>query len=1142
MQDLSNKIVHGLEPNEPVTIIGVKPLGSKISLRYTGNNSGKRSSKVLSPEEYERLEVITEEGEFNFKGNAEHFKLFVEAERIHTAYQFDPLFAVNCSVVDPLPHQVEAVYQNLLPLPRIRFLLADDTGAGKTIMAGLLIKELMIRSLVERILIITPGGLTKQWQQDEMQLKFNMSFRLVDRATFNSEPNIFTTADRLVTSIDFLRGEDVINVAKETRWDMIIVDEAHKLSAYNYGNRSYKSQRYSTIEALAGQCEHLLLLTATPHRGRKDTFKNLLQLLDEDIFASDVLVTDRINELSKTGANKFFIRRLKEEMKDWEGAPLFKKRYTKTTAYKLTTPEMRLYDAVTNYLTRRKEEADQNRNVHVTLTLMVMQRRLTSSIYAIMRTLHKRHEALKGVLEIIHANPKLWTQRHKFETVEINDIDDYDELSDEERQQLEDVLSDSKKFKLFTTANNAQEIREEADEVKVLYEMAKGLYESNTEEQKLKVLRELLTSQDVVDNDKKLVIFTEHKDTLDYLEDQLGKRGGLTIATIHGGKSVDERRAAQDAFREDAQILLATDAAGEGINLQFCTQLLNWDIPWNPNRLEQRMGRIHRYGQKEDVIVFNMVAQNTREGAVLERLLVKLDVIREQLGDDRVYDVISDVMEGMDLSKIKEAVFDGRQNEFTDLLDASPEQTAELFQQKIEEQETRLGHSTVNYASARTLKEKSDERRLTPIYVRDFFESAFHNLGGNINEVAPGIYQIVQFPRPVEQLLRREYNMNAEAKNINYCFDKTIFREAEHGSRYGKLHYISPGNPIFDSVLRVIREQYREEALKGTILISADEKEPYFAYLVRSSITDNRSEQSESIADAQSAFVAQKETGDFSSTSPAKFLNLFPPNNLAIQPEVPEPMTNDKVMAWAFEHITEPQFEAVERRTQDDTQERRLYLEEAFSNLQFDLIAEINDLQGDLLQGKRNTDEKLQRKEEAMNRLLVKRAERLLKLDQMTELSVREPEVLACAYVVPLTEVQFESNFGMKRDDEVERIAMEFAMAYEREHGRTPEDVGAQNLGYDVSSTDADGLKRYIEVKGRAGDEDRVMLTENEKARLSQLGNKAWLYIVLKCKRGNPELFRIQDPGRVLRFEKISKGVQYLLLRDEWTAHLCENE
>ena len=630
-----------------------------VSVSYTGVNSNLASNKVITRAEFEKLEVLTSAGIFNFTGDPRRFSLFAEAERISSAYQFDPLFAVNCSIVDPLPHQVEAVYKFLLPMPKIRFLLADDTGAGKTIMTGLLLKELLMRGIIERILIITPGGLTKQWQEDELGVKFNLPFTLVNRSRFASDPNVFHTTPRIVTSIDFISREDILQVAGNAHWDLIVFDEAHKLSAYEYGTKVYRSQRYEAAAKLSRQCEHLLLLTATPHRGRMDTFKMLLQILDEDIFATEDIANTRIREFEKGGINKFFIRRLKEDMKDWDGKPLFKERFTKTTSYELTPVEKDLYDSVTDYLTTKKAEASQSRNIHVSLALSVMQRRLVSSIFAIKNTLERRFNALQSIVEEVRRNPNIWQQRHKLETLDVATIDDYDELEDEERDALENIMSDPKKFKLFTTAKSLPEIQSEAEEVKKLFLKADTLYKSQQEEQKFIKLRELLTSQNVIDGEK-LVIFTEHKDTLLYLEERL-KNNGYTVVTIHGGKAVDERRQAQwDFAKPETQILLATDAAGEGINLQFCRLLINWDIPWNPNRLEQRMGRIHRYGQKQDVLVFNMVASNTKEGQVLERLLQKLDIIRESMGDDRVYDVIQDILEDVRLDDIADSVQIGR--------------------------------------------------------------------------------------------------------------------------------------------------------------------------------------------------------------------------------------------------------------------------------------------------------------------------------------------------------------------------------------------------------------------------------------------------------------------------------------------------
>lgn len=699
-------IIKNLSTSEAVIIDKIKKLGSKFSLSFTGVNSRKQSSKILNLEQIAKLQVVTSNGVFNFSGNPDKFILFAEAERINSAYQFDPLFAINCSVVDPLPHQVEAVYKFLLPQPRIRFLLADDTGAGKTIMTGLLLKELLMRRIVERILIVTPGGLTKQWQEDEMGVKFNIPFKLVNREVFSSEPTVFQTSNHVVASIDFISREDVLNVLSQTSWDIIVFDEAHKLSAYEYGIKTYRSKRYEAAHVLSKQCEHLLLLTATPHRGRKDTFKLLMQLLDEDIFATDDLAAERVRELSQDGSNKFFIRRLKEDMKDWDGNPLYKDRYTKTVSYNLTQEEKRLYDAVTEYLTVRKEQAAETKNIHVSLALQVMQRRLVSSIYAIRNTLHKRWLALQGLADDLDRNPSLWKQRPKLEVLDLDNLDELDELDDDERDVLDNIMADPKKLKLFTTSKSIAEIKQEAAEVKSLYEMANTLFNQQKEEQKYRELKLLLTSQGVVDGEK-LVIFTEHKDTLLYLQERLSNNG-YTVATIHGGMTVDERREAQCRFMTpDVQILICTDAAGEGINLQFCRLLINWDIPWNPNRLEQRMGRIHRYGQKSDVIVFNMVASNTREGQVLKKVLNKLDIIREQLGDDRVYDVIQDVLKGVSLDSIICSVLDGRESDLDRFIDKDDKELTDLFRRSIDEQDSSIAHTSVDYHDARLFIENN---------------------------------------------------------------------------------------------------------------------------------------------------------------------------------------------------------------------------------------------------------------------------------------------------------------------------------------------------------------------------------------------------------------------------------------------------
>jgi SNF2 family DNA or RNA helicase len=1129
-------IVKNLLENEPVQINKISPLGNMTSIHFTGINSNISNNKLLTKEQLIALEVITINGTFNFTGNPEKFKLFAEAERINSAYQFDPLFAVNCSVIDPLPHQVEAVYKYLLPLPNIRFLLADDTGAGKTIMTGLLIKELMMRDLIERILIITPGGLTKQWQEDELGLKFNLPFKLVNRPTFNADPNIFSSNNKLVTSIDFIRAEDVLNVVGEVSWDLVVVDEAHKLSAFDYGQKSYRSKRYQALETIAKKGEHLLLLTATPHRGRTDTFKNLLQLLDEDIFASDNLVTSRINEINESGINRFFIRRLKEQMKDWKGNPLFKKRNTKTIMYNLTPEEKRLYDRVTNYLMKRREEAKEQSNIHVSLALMVMQRRLTSSIYAILRTLRNRYEALNGLLNELTENPGLWKQRQKLE-MDVDDIEDYEDLDDDEKDGLEKIMADPRKFKLFTTAKSSSELREERDQVRELVSFAEHLYASNQEEAKFKRLKDLLKEQGAFDHkEEKLVIFTEHKDTLIYLTERL-TNNGYQVVTIHGGKSVEERRLAQSEFARNAQILIGTDAAGEGINLQFCRLLINWDIPWNPNRLEQRMGRIHRYGQKQDVMVFNMVAQNTREGNVLQRLLQKLDLIREQMGDDRVYDVISDIFEEVAMEDIIDTTFNQKETKFDRVIDLNF--TRENVERKIKEQREKMAHSNVDYQGAKELKEKSDERRLQPIYIQRFFVNAFKFIEGRLEEITPSIYRVSNFPDEVAKVLKKDYNISADLTDYRLCFDKQVFLDYQFNNQGARMFYVNPGNPIFDALLKVIRNLFREEMMKGTVLISPEDKEAFLAFLVKSQIVDSRpSKGIENVADEIIHLVCQHPQKNFYSTSPAKLIDLKAPSDFAKTTEPPEPVNEEVVNEWCFENITLSQFNAAQLRVETDISKRKEYLDEAFNNVIFDITSEINELQGKILlgdNGEVKTGEKIARKQAKIKDLTTRKILRHQQLEAMAKLSPKTPEILGCAYVVPLNQVEYSAHYGMQRDDDVEQIAMAFAMDFERGDGWKPEDVSADNLGYDVRSTGPDLLKRYIEVKGRSGT-GGVMLSENEMFRLGQLGDAAWLYIVYNCK-SKPELVRINNPAKNLKFETKTKGVQYFLPENEWKKY-----
>ena len=1112
-------LIKGLMDSEIARIDAFKTHGKMISIRFTGLQSNVQDSRILSESDLLKLEILGQEGEFTFLGDPEKFLLFAEAERIRSSYLFDPLFAVNCSIVDALPHQVEAVYRVLLKMPRIRYLLADDTGAGKTIMTGLLLKEMLSRGLLRRILIITPGGLTKQWVEDELGLKFNLPFVLGDRSALKANSGFFHSHDRIVTSIDFISQEDVLNNLKSTSWDIVIVDEAHKLSAYDYTDKREVSRRYASVEAISKKTEHLLLLTATPHRGRRDTFKYLLQLLDPEIFSSETLIPKRVQELTKTGVNRFFIRRLKEEMKDWQNLPLYKKRFTKTVQYELNPQEKKLYDRVTQYLSKARQDAERDSNIHVSLALLVMQRRLTSSIFAIKNTLFNRHKILVDLIEEFRKNPDLFKKKEKFEEANLSE-DAYDELGDEEKESFDSLLKDPRKFKLFTTAKDSEDLKKEANQVKELLDLAESIYNSGVPESKLQKLYDYLQEErSILENNEKLVLFTEHKDTLIYLKDKLENQG-YSIVVIHGGMPVDQRRQAQVQFTNNAQILIATDAAGEGINLQICRLLFNWDIPWNPNRLEQRMGRIHRYGQKVDVFVLNFVARNTREGSVLETLLNKLELIREQLGSDRVFDVISEVLEEVGIGSLLH----------------SKEDVKILLEEKLNlstvekithEQTEEIGHTKTSFQFAKEIKEKSDERRLQPIFIRRFFERAVRALGGELLEIQENVLQFEKVPESLRIELKKQFNLTFDLKDTLLCFNKTVFLDYTAISRPGKLHYINPGNQLFEALIQTILSTYQEEMRKGTVVVSPNETKPYFAFLVKSEIKNQNL-----VVDQNLSLVSQlpgEETFEYTQSS--KFLEYYPPSIFAKESEIPSPERKDNVEHWVIENITGNQLIETHSRIVEDCQARIDYIREAVDTIIFDLTSEINHLQSRVFL-EPGIEEVIREKQRVVMEVEENKKERIRIFERMMDIAPGLPEIFGCAYVIPLSLLEYKNFYGIEKDPETEEIAMNFVMEWERKEGFKPEDVSKENLGFDIRSTSPEGIPRYIEVKGRSTT-GAIIVSENEWNRLHQLGESSWLYIVSNCST-NPDLTRFKDPARNLVFEKKSKGVQYILREEFW--------
>lgn len=674
----------------------------------------------------------------------EPWKVFLALETIRYRFAsiYDPLLAMNTSKVDPLPHQIEAVYGYVLKLPRIRFLIADDPGAGKTIMAGLIIKELKLRHIIKRILIVAPGHLKDQWQR-ELSDRFEEKFVRIDREILDAlyGENVWMRENQIITSIDFAKREEVIPFISAAHFDLIVVDEAHKMSAYHYGDKTERTERYKLGEALSRISEHLLFLTATPHKGDPENFRLFLDLLEPGFFATNEMRHESIRNKD----NPLFIRRVKEDLKDFEGKPLFLPRYVKTIVFNLginSPKEKELYNVLSEYVNTQYNVAltkDKKRNV--AFALVILQRRLASSTYALHESLVRRKKKLQDILE--------------------------------------------------------------------------GVQE------------------------KKILIFTESRDTLEYLEKKTREWGYLTN-TIHGGMKLEDRIKAESVFKNETQVLVATEAAGEGINLQFCHLMLNYDIPWNPNRLEQRMGRIHRYGQHEEVYVFNLVAEDTREGMVVNKVFQKIEEIKRAMGDDKVFDVISEVLYNKSLSQLlMEAAANARK--IDDILKDLDITIDEDYIAKVKENlGDNLATRYIDYTRIKEMAQKAREYRLIPEYTENFFKKAFVRAEGKIKERNDGFLSIESIPYEIRRVTEQD-NFRKSFGGLLKKYPKVTF-DKEIAFKNPDAEFFSFGHPLFEAVMIWIENNFSDVLLNGATFSDPDGKMNGYILFYEGEVNDGKGE------------------------------------------------------------------------------------------------------------------------------------------------------------------------------------------------------------------------------------------------------------------------------------------------------------
>jgi superfamily II DNA or RNA helicase len=1054
-----------------------------------------------------RLELVQASRPFSFDGDGEAFRIASEALRIRLAHLFDPYLAVHSSRITPLPHQITAVYGDMLPRQPLRFLLADDPGAGKTVMAGLFIKELIVRGDLERCLVIAPGSLVEQWQ-DELREKFDLWFDIVSREQIETSVtgNPFVERGRLIMRLDMAARSETLQakLSAAPDWDLVICDEAHRMAASFFGGEVKFTKRHRLGQLVGSRARHFLLMTATPHNGNDADFQLFMGLLDADRFEG------RFREGARKVDVSDLMRRLtKEELRKFDGAPLFPERRANTIQYELSPLEAQLYAAVTEYVRNEMNRAerllgDDKRRNNVGFALQILQRRLASSPAAIFHSLRRRRERLDARLaeERLVARGGVLQKREPEPSILDDEEDrDLDEAAGAELEDAEQEVADR-----ATAAQTIAELEAELVILRDLENLADRLRKSG-QDAKWRELSEILDQPPMLDpatgQRRKLLIFTEPRDTLEYLADKIRQRIGKreAVVVIHGGVPRDVRKANIAAFNDDPEVrvLIANDAAGEGVNLQRGAHLMvNYDLPWNPNRLEQRFGRIHRIGQTEVCHLWNLVAGETREGEVYARLLDKLERAREALGGrDTVYDVLGELFQGKPLRELlMEAIRYGddprhRQRLFTAVDGVVDKEKIEAL---IRERKlTSDGLDPRSILEIRERMERAQARRLQPHYIRAFFDKAFQRLGGQIRRREAGRYEITRVPARIRERDRVAGNVTPVAERYErVCFDK----EYIPGKPQAAL--ITPGHGLLDATIAVTLEELSDVLKQGAILVDeADEHglAPRVLITLEHAIRDGRSGRNgqPSVVSRRMQFVMLDETGNAQDAGPAPYLDFRP-----LKPEEVETARKLLDADWLKGDIEKQALRfAIAHLAQEhlkETRERRLAeIDRVEAEVKTRLNNEIHHWDGraaelELKEQAGKTPRLNSANARATAQALAGRLERRLRqLNEERDIQALPPLVKGGALVVPVSPLRPKgaapdhfAEDALARQ-EIERLAMNAVMAAERALGREPRDVSADKVGYDIESRDPrSGHLHFLEVKGRIEGGDTITVTTNE--------------------------------------------------------------
>ena len=1115
LEDLKrDAIVTGILSNQQVTVVNAKWIGSTVVELTYKDEGGNLGNQLIYRDSEPSLEIVTAGRLWSFDGDGALFRLVSEAYRIRLAHLFDPRLAVHTSSVDPLPHQITAVYEEMLPRQPLRYLLADDPGAGKTIMTGLYLKELLVRGDLKRCLIVCPGSLVEQWR-DELYQRFQLPFEILTRERIESSPtgNPFQEQNLLIGRLDQLsRNEDFQAKLEATDWDVIVCDEAHKMSASFFGDEVRRTKRYQLGELLGKLTRHFLLLTATPHNGKEEDFQLFMALLDGDRFEGRF--RDGVHVVDTSDLMR---RMVKEQLLKFDGTPLFPERYAYTVNYKLSAPEVRLYHDVTEYVREEMNRADQldgESGNRVGFALTILQRRLASSPEAIYRSIQRRHERLEARLreeKLLKRGADAWLdiQADAPRSMDVEDSDTfYDEAPAAEVEEAEEEVVDR-----ASASRTIAELEAEIHTLRRLERLAQEVRRSGTD-RKWEQLSKLLQGEgdasaagelfDPQGYRRKLIIFTEHRDTLNYLTDRIRTLIGRpeTVVTIQGNMGREDRRKAQEAFTQDPNVLIlvATDAAGEGINLQRAHLMVNYDLPWNPNRVEQRFGRIHRIGQTEVCHLWNLVASDTREGEVFNRLLQKLEQQRESLGG-AVFDVLGKCFAETSLRKLLiEAIRIGESPEAKARLTKVIDDALDLEHLRELIEDSALTHGAIDTTRLRNIREemeRAEAHRLQPHFIASFFREAFVRLDGKLRERESKRYEITHVPAAI----RRRDRIIGVGEPVLERYERITF-EKDLISVAGKplAAFVCPGHPLLSATLDLILEHHRDLLKRGAVLVDpyAQNDKIRVLFYLEHAIQDGRvlRDGKRWVVSRQMQFVEIDQDKTVSNPGYAPYLDYRPithEEQSLVSPLLETSWLNEEglesqITDYAVEHLIPEHLKAVKAH-------KEALVPKTIAAVKERLTKEINywdnranDLKRQEEAGrsmaKINSALARQRADEFTERL----EKRMAELKQELSVSPMPPYVIGGALVLPQElldrlgdETTTTVEVSQADRERIDKLAVAAVMEAERTLGREPKEMPHENPGYDIESRDPkDNRLLFIEVKGKTTGAPTVTVSKTQ--------------------------------------------------------------